>query len=189
MTTIAAVQGTGWAVVGFDSRVSDDSRIYQLPKNQGKVVKNGRYLLGAAGDMRAINLLSDVLVPPPPPPAMEGRELDKFISSKFIPALKSCFDEAQYGDKGEHESSILAVVNGVIYDIGSNYDWARDAYGLYAIGTGSQYALGALNSMAEGKNRTLVGARQMLKTSVGIACRLDSSSAEPINLLTQKSDE
>jgi len=144
MTTIAAVQGKGWAVVGFDSRVSDDNRIYQLPKNQGKVVQNGAYLLGAAGDMRAINLLSDVLVPPTPPHIID-KELDKFISTKFIPALKKCFDDAQYGEKGEHDSAIIAVVNGVIYDIGSEYDWCRDAHGLYAVGTGSQYALGALN--------------------------------------------
>ena len=189
MTTIAGVQGNGWAVVGYDSRVSDDSRIYQLPKDQGKVVQNGRYLLGAAGDMRAINLLSDVLVPPAPPAHAEGRELDKFISTKFIPVLKKCFDDAQYGEKGEHDSAIIAVVNGVIYDIGSNYDWCRDTYGLYAVGTGGQYALGALNSMAEGKNRTLAGAKQMLKTAVGIACRLDSSSAEPVNLLVQKFGE
>ena len=189
MTTIAAVQGKGWAAVGFDSRVSDDSRIYQLPKDQGKVVKNGKYLLGAAGDMRAINLLSDVFMPPSPSATMEGRELDKFISSKFIPALKKCFDDAQYGEKGEHESSIIAVVNGVIYDIGSNYDWCRDAYGIYAVGTGAQFAMGALNSMAEGKNRTLASAKQMLKTAVGVACRLDSSSAEPVNLLVQKFGE
>lgn len=189
MTTIAAVQGKGWAAVGFDSRVSDDSRIYQLPKDQGKVVKNGRYLLGAAGDMRAINLLSDVLAPPAPPAHAEGRDLDKFISTKFIPVLKKCFDDAQYGEKGEHESAILIVVNGVIYDIGSNYDWCRDAHGLYAVGTGSQYALGALNSLSEGKNRTMNSAKQMLKTAVGIACRLDSSSAEPVNLLTQKFGE
>ena len=189
MTTIAAVQGKGWAVVGYDSRVSDDSRIYQLPKNQGKVVENGAYLLGAAGDMRAINLLSDVLTPPTPPQHTTGRELDKYISTKFIPALKKCFDKAQYGEKGEHDSAIIAVVNGVIYDIGSEYDWCRDTHGLYAVGTGAQYALGALNSMAEGKNRTLAAAKQMLKTAVGVACRLDSSSAEPVNLLVQKFGE
>lgn len=188
MTTIAAVQGNGWAVVGFDSRVSDDNRVYQLPKNQGKVSQNGSYLIGAAGDMRAINLMSDVLITPPPPPYADER-LDKFMSNKFIPTLKSCFDEAQYGDKGEHESSIVVIVNGVIYDIGTSYDWCRDAYGLYAVGTGSQYALGALNSMAEGKNRTLAAAKQMVKDAVRIACRLDSSSAEPVNLLVQKFDE
>ena len=186
MTTIAAVQGNGWAVVGFDSRVSDDSRMYQLPKNQGKVVRNGSYLLGAAGDMRAINLLAYVLQPPTPQPDLELPALDKFVSTKFVPALKKCFDEAQYGEKGEHDSSILAVVNGVIYDIGSNYDWCRDAYGIYAVGTGAQFAMGALNSMAEGKKRTLSSTRDMVTAAVNIACRLDSNSAPPVNLLVQK---
>jgi hypothetical protein len=42
VTTIAAVQGEGWAVVGYDSRVSEeDGRAYTLPKDNGKIVKNG----------------------------------------------------------------------------------------------------------------------------------------------------
>jgi hypothetical protein len=84
VTTIAAVQGSGWAVVGFDSRVVDESRVYILPSNAGKIVRNGDYLLGAAGDMRAINLLGNVLKPPVPNPRDEGIRLDRFISSKFI---------------------------------------------------------------------------------------------------------
>jgi ATP-dependent protease HslVU (ClpYQ) peptidase subunit len=189
MTTIAAVQGSGWAVVGFDSRVVDDERVYLLPFNAGKVVKNGDYLLGAAGDMRAINLLGHVLKPPPPNPRDEGVRLDRFISSKFIPALKSCFDDAQYGEKGEHDSHIICVVNGVIYDIGSNYDWCRDADGIYAAGTGAGYALGALQATLEGKKRSVTSARNMVKSAVSIACRFDSNSAEPVHLLVQKKEE
>lgn len=189
MTTIAAVQGSGWAVVGFDSLVSDDSRIYHLPESQGKVVRRGKYLLGAAGDMRAINLLSDVLVPPTPPSAAASeQQLDKFVSSKFIPALKKCFDAAQYGEKGEHDSNIILVVNAVIYDIGTNYDWCRDSQGLYAMGSGGEYALGALSALALGKNnRTLESAEKMITSAVRISCRLDQASAEPVKILTQHS--
>jgi hypothetical protein len=49
--------------------------------------------------------------------------------------------------------------------------------------------MGALNSMAEGKNRTLAAAKEMLKVAVGVSCRLDSSSAEPVILLTQRFGE
>jgi len=91
VTTIAAIQGEGWAVVAYDSRVTEENRAYVLPKDAGKVVRNGSYILGAAGDMRAVNLLAHTLKPPVPAPTDVGIKLDKFISSKFVPALKACF--------------------------------------------------------------------------------------------------
>jgi hypothetical protein len=80
LTTIAAIQGEGWAVIGYDSRVTEDNRIFVLPKDSGKVVKNGHYIFGAAGDMRAVNLLAHTFKPPvptttdymPAPPVTEG---------------------------------------------------------------------------------------------------------------------
>jgi hypothetical protein len=65
MTTIVAVQGDGWAVVGADSRISDEGRIYSMAKGCGKIVRNADYLFGAAGDLRAINILEHVFNPPP----------------------------------------------------------------------------------------------------------------------------
>ena len=95
MTTIAAVQGEGWVVVGCDSRVTENQeRIFTLAKENGKVVKNGNYLLGAAGDMRAINLLTHVFKPPVINPTTHGVRLDKFMTAVFIPELKKCFEDA-----------------------------------------------------------------------------------------------
>lgn len=188
MTTIAAVQGNGWAVVGYDSRVTDDSRVYTLPKNSGKMVENGPFLLGAAGDMRAINLLGHVLKPPTPPSFAEEEDLDAFISQKFVPTVKKCFDEAQYGEKGEQDSHIIAVVQGVVYDIGSNYDWCRDVEGFYAVGTGAQFALGALYSTVVGKKRTLAAVKAAVQNAVEVACRLDANSAPPVHIIVQRAD-
>ena len=43
MTTIAAIQGDGFAVLGSDSRItSDGGRIYLLPKEIGKIVRNDK---------------------------------------------------------------------------------------------------------------------------------------------------
>jgi hypothetical protein len=58
LTTIAAIQGPSWAAIAYDSRVTEENRIFVLPKDAGKVVKNGQYIFGAAGDMRAVNLLA-----------------------------------------------------------------------------------------------------------------------------------
>ncbi len=136
MTTIASVQGEGWSVIGYDSRVSEeDGRTYILPKENGKVFKNGNYIIGVAGDVRAINLLAHVFKPPVCTVNTLGVKLDKFITAVFIPELKKCFEEASYSKDGEQESQIIILVNGTIYEIGEDFSWCHDTVGAYAAGT------------------------------------------------------
>lgn len=188
MTTIAAFQGPSWAVVGFDSRVTEGSRVFVLPESSGKVVESGPYLLGAAGDMRAVNLLAYTFKPPVPAATEVGVKLDRFMSSKFIPALKHCFDDAQYGEKGNQESTVLAVIRGRVYEIGSNYEWCHDAEGLYAMGSGSDYALGAMYAARDGRKKGITTARNVVRKSLEIAARLDPETGAPIRVLSQRAD-
>lgn len=72
MTTIVAIQGENFAVVCSDSRISDVeesghiAQINTLREGSSKVAVNGKYLLGAAGDLRAINILHHAFNPPTP---------------------------------------------------------------------------------------------------------------------------
>jgi ATP-dependent protease HslVU (ClpYQ) peptidase subunit len=187
MTTIASIQGNGWSVVGYDSRVSeDDGRYYTLPKLAGKVITNSNYILGAAGDMRAVNIISDVFKPPSAGD-LTGIKLDRFMTSKFIPELKACFEENNYGKDGEQESSILVSVNGVAFDIGSNYEWCHDEYGVYGFGSGGAYALGCLYSLVEPlAGRTIESAKANLKEALSISSRLDHRTGAPFNVIVQR---
>ena len=189
MTTIAAYQGSTWAVVAYDSKVTEDSRVFTLPKQSGKVFQKGPYILGAAGDMRAVNLLAHTFKPPSPVlNELEGAALDRFMSTKFIPSLKACFEEANYSEKGEQDSTVLAIVNGKVYEIGSNYEWCHDVTGLYALGSGSAYALGAMHALKDSMRGGIVNARTIVKEAVLIASRLDSDSGEPVYVLSQRPD-
>ena len=181
MTTIIGVQGPSWAVIGYDSRVVDDgagSRIYTLTKDSPKIFQNGPYLLGAAGDMRAINILSHVFKPPAPG-NLKGTRLDKFMATQFLSELKSCFEEASYGKDGEHESSILVVVHGRVYEIGEDYAWCHDETGIYAIGSGSSYALGSLYATLEGKTYSQFKVKTAVKQALTIAAKLDPGTGAP----------
>ena len=121
MTTIAAVQGENWAVVGYDSRVTEDGqKIYSLPKENSKLIRNGNYLIGVAGDMRAINLMAHVFKPPVISATTYGAKLDKFMSAIFIPELKKCFEEASYSKDGDQDSQLIVIVNGSIYEVGND---------------------------------------------------------------------
>jgi ATP-dependent protease HslVU (ClpYQ) peptidase subunit len=186
MTTIAAVQGDGWAVVGYDSRVTEEGqKIFTLSKDNGKLLKNGNYLLGAAGDMRAINLIAHVFKPPALNPTMYGVKLDKFITAIFIPELKKCLEDASYSKDGEMESSVMVVANGTIYEIGNDFSWAHDESGIYAIGSGGDYALAALLATFETRKRTLGTAKALVRQAITISAKLDPSTAPPIYIQVQ----
>lgn len=186
MTTLAAIQGEGWVVVGYDSRVTEDNRFYILPKDAPKLIKNGPYLLSAAGDMRAINLLAHAFKPPVPTLNEVGEKLDRFITNKFIPALKHCLEENGYGGKEDQESYYFAVVNATVYEIGTDFSWARDLNGIYAIGSGSAYALGAMYGQINGSKRTLPSCRTIVKNAMQIASQLDPSTGEPVTTVVQQ---
>ena len=186
MTTIAALQGDGFAIIGFDSRLTreDGGRVYTLPKGNGKVVRNGEYLIGAAGDLRAVNLLSDV-IKLPSTEGVTGAKLDKFFSQKVIPVIRGCFEMNGYGKDGSHESEILIAVQGQVYEVGSNYDWNKDVSGVYGIGSGGDYAVGALHAVVE-KDFSIDEGKNFIKLAIEISAKLDSGTGLPIHLIVQE---
>jgi len=189
MTTLAAVQGSGWAVFGVDSRVVEDSgRVYSLPSSQSKLVRRGPYLMSAAGDLRAINILEHVFEPPDPSDR-SGRKLDRFISTLFLPELKDTFEHAGYGKDNQHASVIFVLVNGVVYELGEDYSYMRDSLGLYACGSGGDYAIGALHALIDEpvESRGVDDAKAAVKHALGIASKLDTGTGGPFSVVVQYS--
>ena len=82
MTTVIGIQGEGFAVLAADTRITsfaDDGPAYQmatLGSGVSKIATNGKYLIGTAGDLRAINLLTHAFSPPPAPPGVKGKKLE-----------------------------------------------------------------------------------------------------------------
>ena len=192
MTTIVAVTGNSWTVVGSDSRVTEeDGRVYVLPKGSAKVARNRAYLLGAAGDVRAINILQYAFRPPDAKNFV-GTRLDKFITSDFVPSLRACFNEQGYTSptpnkehSDESGSIILAAVNGAVYVIGEDYSWVKDTSGIYGLGTGSPYALGVLYALLPEGADTIDKAKAAVKTALTVAARLDANTSGPFNIQVQ----
>jgi len=201
MTTIIAYQSDDFAVVSVDSRISNmeeggfASQIMTLGEGSGKIAKNGPYLLGAAGDMRAINLLHHVFAPPPPAPNLSGKKLDQFITAKFIPALRDCFEKQGYAAPerdssahiAEHSSTILVVVNGTIYVVDGDYAWASDHGRIYALGTGATYALGAMSVLLSAKKQfTPNQIKAISLKALNIAAKFDPYTGSPFYTFIQE---
>ena len=192
MTTIVAVQGPTWAIVGSDSRViEEDGRVYVLQKGFNKVAKNKSYLLGAAGDVRAINILQHAFRPPDAKEFVASR-LDRFITSDFVPALRACFEDQGYAvssketkEQAESGSTVLAAINGSVYVIGEDYAWVKDASGIYGLGSGSNYALGVLYALLPDGATDLEKAKTAIRSALAVAARLDSNTSGPFNIQVQ----
>lgn len=200
MTTIVGIQRDGYAVICTDSRISsfDDSgmafQVTTLGTGTSKVSPNGKYLLGAAGDVRAINILHHVFVPPNPPVTASGKKLDQFITRQFVPALRACFEEQGYAaperDSSDHMaeqgSTVVVVIHGTIYIIEGDYSWTSDTNGIYAIGTGSSYALGALEALVHSKKLTPQQAKNLAIKSLQVASKFDPYTGSPFQSFIQE---
>jgi ATP-dependent protease HslVU (ClpYQ) peptidase subunit len=200
MTTILGIQGETFALICVDSRISsfDSSgsayQVNTLKEGSGKVAVNGKYLLGAAGDVRAINILHHVFQPPIPAVNLKGKKLDQFFTAKFIPSLRQCFENEGYAipDKEDKEhmaeqaSQILVVIHGSIYVVDGDYSWTSDSSGLYALGTGSSYALGALQALQGPSLTTPQQAKKIALKAMTIAAKYDPYTGAPFHTFVQE---
>lgn len=181
MTTLAAIQGDGWAVIGCDSRASDEGGRY-MDLATPKVVDNHGVLIAVSGASRGGNIAQFGWVPPKP---TKNENLDLFMTKKFIPSLRKAFQDAGYegkddGAAAEHDSDLIVAVRGVIYPIFGDYSWDREARNVYYGGSGGDIAMGALEALNYSKVSTPQAAEKILKRAIGIAIQHDIYSGGAI---------
>jgi len=198
MTTIIGIQGDGYCLVAGDTQISSvDSNGTPYQKNTlrtdtSKIAVNGKYLIGTAGDLRAINLLTHTLNPPVCPPHLKGKKLDEFITNKLIPSIKHMFESNGYtnntpenpNNKATHDSNMIVAVNQSIYLIDGDYAWFTDSTGNYAIGTGTPYALGALLNMPYPKDASQ--AKKNALKALATAAKYDPNTGPPFHTHIQQ---
>ena len=146
MTTIIGVEYANRCVILGDSRIVGDSKIYSHP-DMVKVVTNGNYLVGVAGDVRALQVVLHTWKPPVLL-AKDKNNIFQFMVNKVAPSLKQLLADAGLLDSKspdkDFEINIIVGLNGQLFEIDSDFAVSRNSDGYYAIGTGGDYALGAL---------------------------------------------
>ena len=187
MTTLVAIQGDGWSVIGCDSRASDeDGRYMELATS--KVVNNNGILIAVSGASRGGNITQFGWKPPKP---RNAEELDIFMTKRFIPSMRKAFQEAGYegkedGDAAWQDSNLLVSVRGTIYPIFNDYSWDREARRVYYAGSGGDLALGALEAMNYDRITTPEAAEKVLKKAIAIAIKHDIYSGGEIHTYIQE---
>lgn len=181
MTTLVAIQGDGWSVIGCDSRASDeDGRYMELATS--KIINNSGVLIAVSGASRGGNITQFGWKPPKP---RATEDLDVFVTKKFIPSMRKAFIEAGYdakddGDAAWQDSNLIVSIRGVLYPIFNDYSWDREARKVYYGGSGGDVALGALEALEYQKAKTPQAAEKILRKAVEIACKHDIYSGGKI---------
>lgn len=186
MTTLVAIQGNGWSVLGCDSRISDEDGRFAVSKDP-KIVDNNGILIASCGSSRTANILHYGYVQPKP---LAKETLNSFVTTKFIPEMRKHFVEAgidmkEDGEVAENDGGVLISVKGEIYAIQSDYSWDTDIRGVYVMGSGGDIALGVLAALGASKVKTMAQAETMIRKAIAIAIEYDMYCSEPIHIFTQ----
>lgn len=181
MTTLAAIQGDGWSVIGCDSRSSDDNgRPVNMVTN--KIIDNNGILIAGSGSGRGSNILQFGWKAPKP---SANQDLDIFVTQSFIPQMRKAFIDAGYdmkedGDAAEHDSAFIISVKGVIYPIFEDYSWDRDSSNVYYSGSGGDVALGAMQALGIEEAQGPEDAERIVRKAIEIASEWDIFTNGPI---------
>lgn len=175
MTTVIAIQhGLGVDMIA-DSQINSNGKPYFHP-DMVKIVERNKYLIGIAGRVIALQTIQNNWNPPALTASFKD-SLYNFVVTKIAPSLKMFIDDSKiFSDKEKEEGelfSILIAIKGEVFEIDEDYSVARREDGVYAIGSGSDFALGALMAGAD--------AHEAMK----IAASLDVNTREPFITLCQ----
>lgn len=132
MTTLIGVQGDGFAVLAADSLFVSGTRPY-VSEGMDKIRYVNGVWIGFAGDGLAIDMVAGWL-----PNTNTWHDLAVSLKEHFVSKNYTHADDAW---------DALCMVDGVIVEIGSDYSWMRDDDRIYGIGTGGDFAIGALSNM------------------------------------------
>lgn len=155
MTTIIAKETNGEVTIGFDSLVSGGEA---FEMEQDKVFVNNGVVYGIAGRLLLSTEVKHAHMPTPP---ANVADTDSWVSNVLSPKIRHILNTVnpRRGDDS-FSMQILVVVNNRVYEIGSDTAWFRKIDGIYAIGSGSPYAAGALAYGASVKNALAIAAER-----------------------------
>lgn len=165
MTTIIGIQKNLGCLLACDSRTAgEDGRPYSHPSVM-KVTQRGEYLVAGAGDAQACDIIQHIWSPPRAP---KNQDLYKFVVTKVGPSIRACLKKNEYIlDKKDSEAGyvFLIALRGVIYELDDNCTVYMRDDGFYGVGTGSSYALGALQAGANWEKALKIADKNDIYTS------------------------
>lgn len=142
MTCIVGLVENGRVYLGGDS--AGVAGLDLTIRADQKVFKNSDYVMGFTSSFRMGQLLRYAFEPPVPE---EGEDINKFMATRFIDAVRKCLKDGGYARKKDEEESagtFLVGYKGHLFFIDNDYQVGIPITGFDAVGCGYQIARGAM---------------------------------------------
>lgn len=142
MTCIVGIAENGRVYIGGDSAgVAGYSLTVRADR---KVFRNGDFVMGFTTSFRMGQLLRYAFSPPKRHP---DTDIDKFMVTDFINAVRDCLKSGGYAEKhndAEQGGTFLVGYAGRLFEVHGDYQVGEATDGFSAVGCGDEIALGAL---------------------------------------------
>lgn len=143
MSCVVALKHGGSIFMGADSAYSTTNSVCKLQGNQ-KVVIVGSVIMGFTGEMTLAFLrhFAD------PPAHQQGISDSEYLALTFLPALENYLKGtvADYWRLRSATENAIIGYNNVIYSISTDWHPCSLSETYWAVGSGAEYALGALHA-------------------------------------------
>lgn len=148
VTTIAGLQKyTGWEMAADGQTTSGDRPFESVL--QPKIVTKADYTFACAGKGYACDVAAFHWSPPESTVTEGHEEMYLHLVKNVVPSLRAAFDRAGVTFEADETFQMLIAHRELIAQIESDFTVLLADNGLYAIGSGAAYALGAMEAGAE----------------------------------------
>lgn len=176
MTTIIARQYEDRVEVWADSQITDgDGRKFVHPKML-KISKRKGYLIAGAGEAFPCDIAQHIWKPPLPEDE-DYRDIYHFMIETVVPSLRKCLTDNgfswEHDTDDEYRFAFLIALAGQIFSISDDLSVTMTKDGIYGVGSGSKYAMGAIAAGAE------------MREAMKIAAKLDAFTSAPFTKRVQ----
>lgn len=150
MTTIIGIQKPDHCLLVADSRTTDDGgRAYSHP-TVAKITKRGKFIIAGSGLTQPCDIVQHMWKPPTPPPHAY-KDLYHYMIESVVPSIRVALTVNGYQpekDSTEQDFVFLIAIKGTIFELDETLSVLMRDDGIYGVGSGAPYAIGALHAGA-----------------------------------------
>jgi ATP-dependent protease HslVU (ClpYQ) peptidase subunit len=128
------IGGDSAGVAGYSLTIRKDKKVF----------RNGEFLIGGTSSFRMIQLLHYAFEPPP---YDENIDLEKYMATAFVDAIRECFKRGGYAQVESQQESgghFLIGFRGRLFHVEADYQVGEALSSYDAVGCGADVALGCL---------------------------------------------
>ena len=156
MTTIVGVQYKDRCVIAADNQVTGDSGQRYNHPDMKKISKRGEFLIAGSGEVQPCDVIQHMWNPPKLT-LKDSEDIYHFMIVKVMPSLRKCLTDNGYdfaegkseGKVSENRFNFIIAIRGELFDVADDLSVCRSSSGIYGVGSGAQYAMGAVKAGAK----------------------------------------